>query len=198
VAGYLERYAELAKRLTSLSGGEVLTDVAPELVYAIIVEADAPEHKLLMATRLWVARIFLAASAGNFSTCFFTASPGQICVIDSVYALGGTATWGMAPSGDLGAGYGAFQHPTHRDGRARGQPAATFATRQTAAAVLNGAHEQIAGFLPAQQTKLGLVFLNNGLLVPVFETAAVNTALDVTIFGYDRPFDAHEVDATVM
>lgn len=203
---YLDRLAEVAKRITPGQGEEVLQRVGAELLYAIILENDRPEHQLLGGNRLFIGRVALGASVGNFSTVRFGAAVagGVVAVLTHVIFEAGTmgvnfamVSTAGAPGGFVAGGVAAF-----RDGRAKGSPMNGFFTRQTTQ-VITGAHLFIQA--PATAGLVDIVPLNivvtsgaQAQLQPYWETTAVNTALAFTVLGYERALDAHEVDSTVV
>lgn len=208
---YLDRLAEIAKRLTPAEGEETLQRVGAELLYAIILENDRLEHQLLGATRLTISRINIAAGgAGNFSTARYGAAVagGVVGVVTHVILDPNNPAINIGIVPTAGAP-GGFSNPAAstlllRDARARGNAMNGWFTKNSAGAVLSsttivGQLIQPASGLPAIWP-IGYVQTSgsqaqNQLYI---ESTAANQAVTVSTIGYERTLDAHEVDSTVV
>lgn len=197
---YLDRLAELAKRLTPGAGHEVLTDVSPELMYAVIAENDRPEHQILHATRLWAINLFLAAAgAGNFNTFVVgqSSSEGLLSVLTHYLIPTGAQALNFQFMANAFAGFTSYGAAVRRDGRQRGGCATVAYQRQTTQLETGG----LAAFELSPtgiMTPLPYVFTFSGNGFPVIETKVANVAAQIALFGYERVADKHEVDATVV
>lgn len=205
---FLDRIGEIAKRLTPAIGQEALERVAAELVYAVILENDRPEFQLLGGTRLWFDRFFAAASVGNFNTALWRAGPGTISVITHII-VDGTGTGALLTNcgvfaSVIGGNYAANQVGNPRDARAKGGGLSTNRlTRQGGQQLASGNPLVLS---PGVVYPVSFILSTLGFGVTgdaqhkelILETQAVNTVIGVNVIGYERPADAHEIDATVV
>lgn len=197
---YLERYAALATKLISSSGGEALHNLSPELMLTVELEGDRPEFALLGNTRLWVARsgLLAAGGAGTFNQVLMSSnSPGLLTVVTHVFTLQAVNVGIVAGSGFTGPVATAVKH---RDARARSVPGTQLFTKNTGAALLGGAvgsmliPASVLLEIPAFVQVTGSPFAQGTIM---FENQTSNAALEMWLAGYERPADPHEFDATV-
>ena len=63
------RYARLVTSLHSIKGPNPVPQISPEIVHAIVLENDRPEHRFLAGEQLWSSgAVGSGASVGNFSS----------------------------------------------------------------------------------------------------------------------------------
>lgn len=197
---YLERYAELAKRLVPTVGGEALHGLSPELSFDVTLEADRDEWQLLGGTRLWLAEPAVAASGANFSSITIgSGSPGWLTVVTGFMPLAATMRYGVR-TGNVPGGFAAIGAGTVglRDSRAIGT-ATTLAYSRQGAQVLTGVPNLAitnGTFYPFRHVIATTPRATNW--VPYWESTAINQAIDLLIFGYERQAQADELDPTVV
>lgn len=200
----VDRYGELIKRLANVKGGEALREIAPEILLALVLENDRPEHQVLGNTKFWSLEVVSAQVAGQFSSVLqgapgptsLTVIKGFIPTVACNYGLlQGATPAGFSPQ----AAAGGF-----RDNRSKGKPgtAQNVFVRQNAASIFAG-----GGIL--LQAGAGQVVTLDGFIhvisshpgvenwLPYFEATVVNVALGLFWWGYERQVEQDENDSTV-
>lgn len=205
---YLERLAEVAKRLTPGQGEETLQRVGAELLYAIILENDRPEHQLLGQTRLFAGRVLVSAVAAQYSQVRIgPTSLGSLGVITH-FALGGNSQGVNCGSIPIGAAnQGSFVQAgvvSFRDMRAKGTPINQFFVKNQVSQLLNSSTAMAVSTpgasSPIVWIPLGLIEVPaaNAQSVFYWESIGVNQPVEICVLGYERGVDTHEIDATVV
>jgi hypothetical protein len=198
VSTYLDRFAEIAKRLVSSKGGEALHGLSPELLLAVVLEADRPEFQALGGTRLiaFNSGVLAAGGAGTSNQVALSSGTGAILTVVT-HVLVGAQTARMGLSAITGATGPVTNGVTYRDNRLRGNPATLLYTKNSVVQLL-GSQRWIR--LPASvwtaipgyvQVAVG----SNTLIV--IENETTNQALEVIGLGYERVIDAAESHSSV-
>lgn len=170
------------------------------MVYALVAENDRPEWYALGGSRLWVCGTTVAAVAGQFGSILIGAgSAANVSVIQSIIVTGGNL---LVRTGPPPVGFSATVQGVFRDSRLSGLANTVMYTRTNATSVASTAQLSMtapgAGALIAVPPWVVASTNIQSKFLTYFESTAVNTALTVIAWGYERIMDTHEFDTTVQ
>jgi len=195
--GYVYRYSQLLKRLLTAKGGEPITELAPELLAAIILENDRPEYHYLGNSGLWGVTKSQAAVAGQLSYVGVNNPSGSGVLLVVVLAELVNAT---------GANQGAALRFNPAPGSILTQTTMPFRERRlsakgTTSRVTTGSEAASSGVddlaLPTIPNATTYPYLGGAIPMQpgqhlIWQGNVVNTQIQAHFAGYERPLEQSE------